>query len=138
MLKSFSLPHFCSFLRCVAPVIESELPVEMKDFLWQELNKIIDAISKYKIYGTEGLETAIKEFTSDFICKEQSFNTKEKKRSTYRTAKSFAAVLAHISVTFFFPSVYDLIGAAADIEEYWLPKIEGCISFRVVQKAVLQ
>jgi len=101
-------------------ILSSELPKEFKKFLIDKINDIVQAIRRYHIYGTEGLEKATQAMFADLILKEGDIEPEIKKHSLFTKLVSLASALL-IYIT---PSPYDIVGSIPDLQEYWIPKYE--------------
>lgn len=105
-------------------VLDAHLSKEFKKFLAERIEDILRAIDKYFVDGSQGLEYAAKSFVSDLLVAEKRINDNEKKNPILKKVKAWAYTLL-IGITS--PSLYDVIGAVPDIQEFWAPKIEDLI-----------
>lgn len=102
-------------------VLNSDLSKELKNYLINKIEDILQALRRYSIDGTEGLEKTAKSLVTDLVIIENKLKADDKNNVTYKGFKAFI-----LSLVLFIqpPSVYDIIGAVPDISEFWIPKIE--------------
>ncbi|MBD2251654.1 hypothetical protein [Nostoc parmelioides] len=102
-------------------IINSDLSQQLKRYLIEKIEDILQALRRYYIDGNEGLEKTAKSLMTDLLVIENTLKDDDKKNGTYKGFKAFIISL----VMFLQPtSVYDIIGAVPDITEFWIPKIE--------------
>jgi hypothetical protein len=89
----------------------SDLDKELKDFLTLKIKEILQAIDRYHITGTEGIEKVIKIELIDLTIKESNL-TKEQRKNPI--LKKWENILIS-TLVFFQPSVYDVIGLGSDV-----------------------
>lgn len=101
-------------------VISSNLSKELKQILKERIEEILSAIRNYHIGGTEGLRQSAQLLVSDLVMKQHNLTNEDKKNPTYtNVVGTFLALL-----TWVFPTPWDIIGAAPDACDFWLPRIE--------------
>jgi len=106
-------------------ILNSDLSKELKRFLERRIGDILTAIRRYHIDGTQGLEKAAQSLVSNLVMTEHKFTDLDKKNPIYTRTKAWALSL----VLFFVPtSAYDIIGAAPDIQGFWIPKFEELVA----------
>ena len=109
------------FTDLLKQVSESDLSQEFKNFLINQLERILTAIRQYDIDGGKDLENASKSFMSDLLIIEPRLLKEDKDNLVYRRVmvKTFGVVL---SITPYLISIYP------DINTFWIPKLEELIS----------
>jgi hypothetical protein len=101
-------------------IYKSTLSKDLQRFLLERIENILTAIRKYQIDGTDGLEKAIKSLVSDLAIKENILKDEDKKNPVFNKVRAWSlGVLIWIS-----PTPYDIIGAAPDIHDFWIPRFE--------------
>lgn len=101
-------------------VLNSDLSKELKNYLINKIEDILQTLRRYYIDGTEGLEKTAKSLVTDLMIIDNKLKDDDRNNVTYKGFKAFV-----ISLVFFIqPSVYDIIGVIPDITEFWIPKIE--------------
>lgn len=101
-------------------ILDSTLSEELKRFLANRIEEILNAIRTYHINGTKGLEIATKSLVSDLVMVETSLKIQDKENPVYRRAKAWIlSVLVYIA-----PTPWDIVGAAPDIRDFWIPKFQ--------------
>lgn len=112
-------------------VLEADLSTNLKRFLVGQIEDILQAIRRYHLDGTEGLEKSTKSLVSDLVLVEHRLEEKDKDSTAFKQVKAWAlSLLIYIA-----PAPYDIIGAVPDIHDFWIPKFEELAS---TQKKVEQ
>lgn len=101
-------------------IINSDLSRDLKEFLIERIEEILKAIRRYNLDGTEGLEQVTKSLISELAMKEHNFAAEDKRNPIYKRVQAFALGI----ILWITPSPYDIIGAAPDIQDFWIPKFE--------------
>jgi hypothetical protein len=103
----------------LADIVKSDdLSRELKNFLSISIEDIISAIRKYYIAGTEGLKKSVNSVVADLMVRDFNLDEKGRSNAKYRRIKSCLFGL----LFFITPTPYDIIGAAPDIQDFWMPK----------------
>lgn len=123
------------FESLVNEVLVSDLSKELKRFLIKRIENILAAIRRYHIDRTEGLEKAAQSLVSDLVIIEHTVNDVDKKNPAYMHVKAwFLSFLLYIT-----PTPWDIIGAAPDIDGFWVPKYEELVAgHKKVEKIVCE
>ena len=100
-----------------------------------KLEDILQAIRKYHIDGTEGLEKAAHSLASNLLLREFSLEDEDKSSPILKHVQAWVlSLLLYIT-----PSPYDIIGAVPDIQDFWAPKFEELIThYKVVEPIVCE
>jgi len=101
-------------------VIESELSLELKNYLVNKIEDILRVTRKYHISGTNELEKTVKSFTIDLTVTERTIKDEDKENLTYQRLKAWLVSL----IIYITPSPYDIAGTIPAIYDFWLPKFE--------------
>jgi hypothetical protein len=108
------------FTSLLDEIIKSDLSRELKTFLTKHIEKILKAIRRYHIDGTEGLKNAAQSLVSDLVMRGHTVKDLDKNNPKYRRVQAWGlSFLLYIA-----PSPYDIIGAVPDIYDFWIPKFE--------------
>lgn len=108
------------FMSLLNQILQSELPRELQRFLLDRIENILNAIRKYHIDGTDGLEKAIKSLVSDLVMTESTLKDEDRMNPVFNGIRAWSIGLL-IWIT---PTPYDMIGAVPDIHDFWIPKFE--------------
>ncbi|BAT55281.1 hypothetical protein NOS3756_42600 [Nostoc sp. NIES-3756] len=101
-------------------VLNSNLSKELKNYLINKIEDILQALRRYSIDGTEGIEKTAKSLVTDLLIIDNKIKNDDKNNVTYKRFKAFFLSL----VLFIRPSVYDIMGVIPDIKQFWIPTIE--------------
>lgn len=109
------------FTDLLKQVIESDLSQGLKNFLIDQLEKILTAIRQHDIDSRNDLENTSKSFMSDLLLIEPSLSKEDKDNPVYRKiiGKTIGIVLR---VTPYLISIYP------DIHTFWIPRIDELIA----------
>jgi hypothetical protein len=108
------------FISLSKQISNSSLSRELQIFLSNRIEDILTAIRRYRIDGTDGLERTIKSLISDLVMTESTLKDQEKKDPIFNKVRAWGlGILIWIT-----PTPYDMIGAAPDIQDFWIPKFE--------------
>ncbi|AKG22495.1 hypothetical protein [Calothrix sp. 336/3] len=101
-------------------ILQSDLSKELKRFLIEHIENLLNAIRRYQVDGTEGLKQAAQSLVSDLVMTEHSLKDVDKKNPIYTCVKAWGlSLLLYIA-----PSPYDIVGAVPDIYDFWVPRFE--------------
>lgn len=102
---------------------ESNLDTKLKTLLTRQLRDIRRAIRRYHIDGTEGLEKSVNSAVVELVRTEPLLKEEDKNNDKYKSVKAWLlGLLLYIA-----PTPYDIIGAAPDIYDFWVPRIEELV-----------
>ena len=101
-------------------VIESDLSKELKEIFLAGIQSLLKALYRYQIDGPEEIGNLSKALVVDLTNRENKIQENDREKPAY---KKFFAWLIFLG-QFFRPSIYDVIGAAPDLNDYWIPRIE--------------
>jgi hypothetical protein len=108
----------------LAEVDESDLSKKLKKYINQWIRDIVRAIDNYNITGSEPLRKNVNSFVLDLTLIENNISNEEKKKPFFIVVRNIAANMAISLLSF---NVWDIIGVAPDIEQYWMPGIQQLI-----------
>ena len=108
------------FTSLLNQILKSGLPRELQRFLSDRIENILNAIRKYHIDRTDGLEKAIKSLVSDLVMTESTLKHEDRMNPIFNKVRAWSIGLL-IWIT---PTPYDIIGAVPDIDGFWIPKFE--------------
>jgi hypothetical protein len=115
--------------------IDSDLPKELKRVISSSLNGIIQSIHKYNIDGTDGIRHAVQALIAELLIFESTSTDAKPIRTNNVFRKS--SIIGTLLLSLLRPSVYDIIGAAPDINSFWIPAIQQLYEANVNQDVEL-
>jgi hypothetical protein len=114
------------FSTILKEIISSDLSKEFKETLVTHIEEILRVIRRYHIDGTKGLKRATQSLVSDLVMSELGLKNEDKTSPTYNKFEGWILSL----LIYLAPTPWDIIGAAPDIEGYWVPKFEQLVTIR--------
>ena len=111
------------FEHLLSEVVGSDLSKDLKKYLLERIEDILKAIRRYSIDGTEGLEKSAKSLVTDLVLIKDNLKDEEKQNPILNRVLT-SGISLKIFLTFFAPNIYDLIGVAPAINDFWIPKYE--------------
>jgi hypothetical protein len=107
----------------IKEALASDLPKELNRVISSSLNGIIQSINYYNIDGADGVKRAVQALIAELLILESNSN-RANPISAHKTFRK-ASILGSLLLNLLRPSAYDIIGAPADIQSFWIPAIQN-------------